>query len=187
MHASSSHTRTRRRHLAGWSIPAATLAVANGPIYYGGANGIFRVEADGSGLRRLTRGDDVNPVVSPDGMWIAFTRSRVIGHDFRDDPIRTLDLYRIRSNGTGLMLLLRVAHEPAWSPDSRKIGFARLFGKATSIWTANADGTSLRRLSTKALPPAPLMLLEKERPGARPAPRYGHRRAPRGCARDLQW
>jgi Tol biopolymer transport system component len=131
------------------SVSAATSAIEVGPIYYGGADGIFRIEGDGSGLRRLTRGDDVNPVVSPDGIWIAFTRSRVIGENFRGDPITTLDLYRVGRNGTGLRLLLRVAHDPAWSPDSKRLDFARFFGKPSSIWTANADGSGPRQLSAK--------------------------------------
>lgn len=132
------------------SGPSAASTVENGPIYYGGADGIFRIEADGSGRRRLTNGDDGTPVVSPDGMWVAFTRSRVIGEDFRGDSITTLDLYRIRRDGTGLKRLLRVAHDPRWSPDSRKLAFTRFFGEWSSIWTANADGSRLRQLAAKA-------------------------------------
>ena len=130
--------------------PSTGSANEVGPIYYGGADGIYRIDADGTGLRRLTQGDDGDPVVSPDGMLIAFTRSRVIGENDRGDPITTLDLYRVGRDGTGLMLLLRVAHKPAWSSDSQRLAFARFFGKPSSIWTAKANGTGLRRLSARA-------------------------------------
>jgi TolB protein len=37
-------------------------------------------------------------------------------------------------------------HDPAWSPDGRRIAFTRLGAGRTSLWVMQADGTAQRRL-----------------------------------------
>jgi TolB protein len=68
--------------------------------------------ADGAGLRRLTSG--IDPVLSPDGSMVAFTRWT------GDDG----SVWVINADGTGERLVLgstKQAKHPAWSPDGRKI------------------------------------------------------------------
>ncbi|MFP3711834.1 Tol-Pal system protein TolB, partial [Paraburkholderia sp. SIMBA_009] len=58
-----------------WSPDGRTLAVA---LSRTGNTQIFAVNADGSGLRRLTQGSaiDTEPSYSPDGQSIYFTSDR---------------------------------------------------------------------------------------------------------------
>jgi dipeptidyl aminopeptidase/acylaminoacyl peptidase len=81
-------------------------------VFQGRAGGVLRLyvaAADGSGLRRLTRG--AQPAWSARGV-IAFVRGG--------------RLYRIRPDGRGLRRLTGApASEPDWSPDSRQLVFVR--------------------------------------------------------------
>jgi Tol biopolymer transport system component len=79
---------------------------------------LYVVNADGSGLRRLTKGDgplgERAPSWSPDGEKIAFERFGL------PRSAHTIDM-----DGTNERLLLRGAGEPAWSPDGSKIAFVQ--------------------------------------------------------------
>ena len=83
---------------------------AGGPIY--------TIHADGSGLTMLTAGMD--PVWSPDGEHLAFTRWD------GDQP----GVYVMRADGTDERLLFgtRQARLPAWTPDGRRVIFSRQNG-----------------------------------------------------------
>lgn len=79
------------------------------------------VNADGTGLRRLTRTAalETNPVFSPDGRRIAFTSDR----DARKEPIErngpAFELYTMRADGSHMRRLThnRVADlHPNWQP-----------------------------------------------------------------------
>jgi Tol biopolymer transport system component len=78
-----------------------------------------------------------NPLWSPDGRWIAFTKEA--------DTVRSLAI--IRTDGTGLRTLsgdLRNIGGPdTWSPD----GIWIYFGDSGRIYRANVDGGFTRRLT----------------------------------------
>jgi hypothetical protein len=78
---------------------------------------IYVINADGSGLRRLT--DGLDPAWSPDGTKVAFARWR--------DP---RGIYVIDDDGRNETLLFgwSQAKAPAWSPDGRHIVFTRRYG-----------------------------------------------------------
>jgi len=83
-----------------------------------GVNRIFIMNADGSDIRRLSEGSEMDgvPCWSPDGQWIAFQS----GHNPHED------IYAIRPDGSALTRLTRDEGDdwaPDWSPDGRTIAF----------------------------------------------------------------
>jgi len=100
-----------------------------------GAPDIFRTDADGTNLRRLTRNPaiDVSPTWSPDGSQIAFVSDRT------GSP----QLYIMDSSGERARRLTfdgGYNSAPAWSPDGRWIAYeARLKGQF-DIWLIDPQG-----------------------------------------------
>ena len=96
--------------------PAAEFT---GKLVFQVCNGcdIYVINADGSGLRRLT--DGMDPAWSPDGTKVAFARWR--------DP---RGIYVIDEDGRNETLLFgwSKAKAPAWSPDGSRIVFTRQYG-----------------------------------------------------------
>jgi TolB protein len=100
---------------------------------------LYVVNADGSGLRRLTpdpvKGGTPLPVWSPDTRTMRFGR------------------YVLNADGSGLRKLARdFPPQGVWSPDGRKIAFVRAFHRGTpvadyEIHVVNADGSGQRRLT----------------------------------------
>jgi TolB protein len=90
-----------------------------GKLVFQTCNGcdIYVINADGSGLRRLT--DGMDPAWSPDGQKVAFARWR--------DP---RGIYVIGEDGRNETLLFgwSQAKAPAWSPDGSRIVFTRQYG-----------------------------------------------------------
>ncbi len=82
-------------------------AASGGPIYV--------INSDGTGMRKLTTG--IDPVLSPDGSRVAFTRwdSSTIGTPGQ--------LWVINVDGTGERMVaeVRQAKSPTWSPDGKQI------------------------------------------------------------------
>jgi TolB protein len=80
---------------------------------------IYVVNADGSGLRRLTRmrWSDEFPSWSPDGRMIAFASDRPSGGGV---------IYVMNADGSDLRTLNgRSASDAAWSPDGRTIALTQ--------------------------------------------------------------
>jgi Tol biopolymer transport system component len=106
-----------------------------------GVSEIWRSNADGSGLRRLTSGhNDSDAAWSPEGKRLVFVRS---------EPARAplSSLWTIRRDGSGERLLVRLsiggAHDLEWSPDGQRIVFAK---SPARIYEVGSDGRRLRVL-----------------------------------------
>ena len=102
------------------------------------ANGVRVVNADGSGLRRLTRNGSggLPPAWSPDGQQIAFVSRRD----------SNFEVYAMSADGSRQRRLTRNAwrdSDPVWSPDGRQIAFVSNW----QVWVMNADGSGQRRLT----------------------------------------
>jgi TolB protein len=93
------------------------------------------MDADGSGVRRVTRGParDVMAAWSPDGRWLAFNRVRAGGAQ----P----EVWLVRPNGRDAHRLVR-GGAPAWSPSGRWIAFDGPHG----VWAVHPDGSGRRRI-----------------------------------------
>jgi Tol biopolymer transport system component len=83
------------------------------------ARGLWVINADGSGLRRLTRPpggmDDTGPIWSSDGTWIGFVRGGVCQAGSRQTPT----IYVVHPDGSGLHQVIqnRGCHDDfAWQP-----------------------------------------------------------------------
>ncbi len=135
----------------GWSPDGRKIAfVSHGDVFVANAN------AEGSGLRRLTRNpaSDSAPAWSPDGRKIAFV----------SDRDGTYDVYVMNADGSGQLALAartvggRGAYvgevaapddAPAWSSDGRKIAFVSDRDGSYEVYVMNADGSGQRRLTQR--------------------------------------
>ena len=113
---------------------------------------IFTMNDDGSGIRQLTNdpADDTQPRWSPDGSRIVF-KSRKDGSKIGQRTVLSADLFVMNADGTNGVHLTTTSQSeegsPAWSPDGKKILYARQdFNDAaeslgTRLFTINPDGT----------------------------------------------
>ncbi len=135
--------------------PAARLIIAS-ERGSGGVLQLYMAAADGSGAKRITHGDAVEPegVFSPDGARIACTVA---------DPVHnTSDIAVMAADGSGLRRLVVARGKQqccgsSWSPDGKRIAYAVLErpsggGAACSIWVVPADGGAATRLGEGMLP-----------------------------------
>ena len=126
-----------------------------------GNDEIYTMNADGTGVRRLTNNTtgirqsepdwspeggrtavmDWDPDWSPDGTRIAFTSNRD-GND---------EIYTMNADGTGVRRLTHndvdLDWDPDWSPDGARIAFTSNRDGSHQIYTMNADGTGVRLLA----------------------------------------
>jgi Tol biopolymer transport system component len=114
---------------------------------------LYRVNEDGTGLRRLTTSGDVsaNISVSPDGSSVAFVRRESV-------------VYVIGTDGTGLKRVAGASHDrglvvsmpnaqwPSWTPDGKRIRFYTNPGTiegqtgrpGQGLWEVDVDGSDPR-------------------------------------------
>jgi TolB protein len=112
---------------------------------------IWSVNSDGSDLLQLTHppqdARDTDPSWSPDRRSIAFVRAIVVGEDFRGDFIRYEYLSVMNAKGGALRRLALHSHDPAWSPDGKRIAFVKHYAGDEEIWTIKPDGSGARSLA----------------------------------------
>lgn len=117
-----------------------------------GVFGIYVMDADGGGVRRLVEGQASAPEWAPDGKRIAFLRTT----DLSGDPIPEAGIYVAPSDGSEEERITQAPvnnFEFSWSPDGKKIVFTggSPRGRNTrrpDIYAVNADGTGEQRLTT---------------------------------------
>ena len=139
-----------------WSPKGNAIAfTSNGS----GDQDIFVVDADGTGLRRLTTaaGNDANPTFSPKGDLIAFESNRD----------GTPEIYVMKADGSDQKRLTDFSAaptpsnvsvtKPTWSPSGDRIAFHRRVGAQGvrghfEVYTINTDGTNATPITFTALP-----------------------------------
>jgi Tol biopolymer transport system component len=103
-----------------------------------GVNGLWLVNADGSGEHRLTQDWDVDPAWSPDGSKLAAARSAPGGWNL---TVMDADGSDARTVAAG--------YAPTWSPDGRRIAYVRY--NREELRVVGADGNGDRALTTNAV------------------------------------
>jgi dipeptidyl aminopeptidase/acylaminoacyl peptidase len=106
-------------------------ASSSGTIVFQTVSGgaIYAIDADGSNLRYLTTGMD--PALSPDGQWVAFTR----WEDTQNGALGSLWVINVDTltgtGGSGERAILGDIHQPkspVWSPDGTQIALSMQHG-----------------------------------------------------------
>ena len=125
------------------STPVGTRSAVtslSGRIVFDNFHDVWSINADGTGLTRLTRSPEpeFDPTWSPDGRFIAY----------RSEPHGYPELWLMNADGTGQHRLTRDGGFPDWSPDGSMIAYAPGGGPSGRSWIAimNADGSGQRRL-----------------------------------------
>ena len=124
-----------------WSPDCSQIAFVSS---YSGKPQIYVIQADGTGMRRLTWVGNYNttPDWSPKGDLIAFTAR---------DERNVFDIFTINvKSGEVTRLTQDQGHnrEPSWSPDGRYIVFeSTRDGKQPRLYLMNADGRWQTRIS----------------------------------------
>jgi hypothetical protein len=138
-----------------WSPDGSRIAFVR---FREGGAGIWVMNADGTGARRITDGGpdvdgtDLGPAWSPDGSRIAFARE---GRPAKAATGNT-DIYVVNADGTDLVRLTddpMMEYAPTWSPDGSRIAF-EAYDLATGgnppsplrLYMMNADGTDMEAL-----------------------------------------
>src|SRR6266850_7350887 len=113
------------------------------------SGGLAAMTPDGTDRRRLTGGESgFEPMLSPDGRRIAFSRNTDVG---------VTSIYVMNVDGTGTIEVARglvFNPGPVWSPDGCQIAYRSGFDQQVSPWIeiVNADGTGARQLTPQPDP-----------------------------------
>ncbi len=132
-----------------WSPNGKWIAFVSGS--HGQNMDIYRMDIDGTNLRRLTdRGKNGRPTWSPDSQWIAFT-SYQRGADRKGIYVMDADGRRLRRiNDKEVQALKGIFQgECAWSPDGKQIAFGLHIPdqKRMHLCTIDVDGKNFRQLT----------------------------------------
>jgi TolB protein len=149
LHYRSLEAQGQEPHDAQWSPDGARIAVMilNVKAKPRNASAIYVLDADGSGLHRVTpiRLNAGNPDWSPDGQRIAFNSSY--------EGQGAIEIYTVRPDGSGLRRLRRepknsYSFDPVWSPDGGRLACVHGAGRQVPhIWTMKKNGTALRQVT----------------------------------------
>jgi TolB protein len=149
LHYRSLEAQGQEPHDAQWSPDGTRIAVMilNTKAKPRNASAIYVLDADGSGLHRVTpiRLNAGNPDWSPDGTRIAF-------NSFSGGP-RPPEIYTVRPDGSSLRRIRRepknsYSFDPVWSPDGGRLAFVHGAGrKVPHIWTMKKNGSRLRQVT----------------------------------------
>jgi TolB protein len=134
-----------------WSRDGSTIAFTRWGAN-GAGLGVFVMDAAGDNVRQIADVQSIDPVWSPDGMWIAVTSV----HGYLGEYPQ---IYLIAADGSGQQRL--TSHEnvptptlsmgngwPAWSPDGRQIAFiSEQLDGPSLVHVMQADGTQVRLLT----------------------------------------
>lgn len=129
---------------ASWRHAGSNKSITGGEIYV--------MNADGTGLKRLTFTDpaqqEVSPAISPDGKYVLFNTA-----DTAD--VENWDLYLVETQGSAPRRLTHTTaceYWPSWSPDGTKIVFARtsscLSGGNSDVWMLDLKTGTERNLTS---------------------------------------
>jgi Tol biopolymer transport system component len=155
------------------AFAVAALGFSSGPeaekptgrlVFLDGSTGfdvLWTMRADGSGVRRVTRAQDleeVEPEWSPDGSKIAYSR----GDTCQTEPLDVCNrIWTVDADGSQARRLIprrlpgplanrEVSFQaPTWSPDGRRIAYEQSIWESqrSNLYVMNADGSRRRRLT----------------------------------------
>jgi hypothetical protein len=121
----------------------------NGVIAFVRDGDLYLVGPDGTGLRQLTAGPEIDerPLFAPDGSSLAFTR--------REGTGAPRDIFLVRLDGTPPLALTSAPEDesnPAFSPDGGRIAYARgvplaVGGVGGDLYSVRTDSGGLRQLT----------------------------------------
>ncbi|HKA57739.1 MAG TPA: Ig-like domain-containing protein [Gemmatimonadales bacterium] len=105
---------------------------------------LFTINADGTGMTQLPTPLGAQATAwSPDGRWIAYQSL-----SFLDLPAELFVVSPDGANSIRLTNSPETETSPSWSPDSRRIVFARwVDGMTAQLFIINVDGTALIRIT----------------------------------------